>query len=316
MANKKGRSKSKGAHNVSGTPVEEIDILRAQATLYMAGYSHGAPQHHAAPPPAARGRSAGHAGGTKSGRTSRAASVTREITFTQIVKRRFDSAVLRYKKLGAIAGHTWKRMDLLAKALELQTNHDKSGVLDALSDHSTALQHFYDEATEMFPQTASLNGTPLIMKDVSQSTHYKYIFGKNLKYLHDKNYPWDKRISKFTLAALILQRETSKDKNMELIQFLEKHTNASDDGRRMANEYFTKYSQTTEDHAYREYSVRSGPSPKRAVAQHGTRSQAMPATAPRGSEQEESLVGSDASLQSSSYETHYTTAAVPDEYRI
>jgi len=118
------------------------------------------------------------------------------------------------------------------------------------------------------------------------------------------------------LAALILQREISKDKDMELIQFLEKHTTASDEARRLALEYFKNYSQTTEDHPYREFSVRSGPAPRHDVAQHATRSQAMPATATRGRHEEESLVGADANQRSSSYETHYTSAAVPDEYRI
>jgi len=316
MANKKGRSKSKAIQNAAAPAVTEIDALRAMAALYFAGLTHGAPQHHAAPPPAARGRSAGRAGGTKSGQTSRAASVTREFTFEQLVKKRFDNAVLTYKKKGVLGSHTYKRMDLLAKAYELQYNKDNTSVLNALDEHSLSPGEFYDKATEAFPATAARKDVPLNMKEVSETTRYKHIFGKNLKKLHDMNYRWDKHMSKFTLAALIIQREKSHEKNMELTQYLQKHTTASDEARALAQEYFTNYSQTTEDHPYREYSVRSGPPPMHAVAQHGTRSQAMPATGQRGRHEEESLVGPDASLQGSSYETHYTSAAVPDEYRI
>jgi len=313
MANKKGRSKSKARQNAPAPAVTD-EAMRAMATLYMAGYAHGAPQHHAAPPPAARGRSAGRAGGTKSGQTSRAASVTRDLTREEIIFARYKSAVIKYKQIGMIAGITYSRMDLLAKAYELEETHNTTPVLDALKAH-LPVQSYYEKATASFPKTAAFEDTPLTMKEVTPHATYRNIIGKSLKYLHDANFAWDKKMSKKTLAGLIIQKYIEKNE-VELVDFLTHHTTPSEDARGIAHQYFPKYSNTTEDYPWREYSGQRSthPQPMHAAGQHATRSQHMHTT--EHSHKQQSLVGADASKQFSSYETHYTSAAVPDEYRI
>jgi len=234
-----------------------------------------------------------------------------------MIKVRYDSAVLKYKTMGGLAGHVWQRMDLLAKAYELVETGNTTPVLEALLHH-VPTGPYYEKAKNDFPLTYAHHETPLAMKAVTNYMRYKNLVGKSLKYLHDQSYPWDKNMSKSTLAALLIQRDLSDSlKNMELVEFLTNHTTPSEEARSIAHELFPKYSQTTQDYEYRTFSGHTMP---HSHASHApdTMSHARGSYAPQHyrTPDPDSLLGPEANKDASSYESRYIDEQVPDEYRV
>jgi len=312
----------------------ELDALGITAEKYLAVQSHKMPKNccvtpaanahgtpaanaHGMQAPRGRSSSRGRAAGHKSENTSRAGSVNRSLTKLQMIKTRYDSAVLKYKNMGGIAGIVYNRVDLLAKAYELVETGNTKPVLEALLDHMPA-QPYYEKAKTDFPLTYLHHEKPLAMKTVTAFMRYKNLVGRSLKDLHDQHYAWDKNMSKFTLAALLIQRDLSVSLNkMELVEFLTSHTTPTEEARNIAQEHFPKYSKTTENYEYRTFSRHTIP---HSHASHAP--DTMPhARAPHAPEHypeqdPDSLLGPDASQNASSYESRYIAEQVPDEYRV
>jgi len=332
---KNGRSKGKKKPVASRTPMQNaLDELGVTLEQYVAvqshkmpknccvtpaPHAHGTPAAHAHGMPAPRGRSSsrGRAGAGGSQHQSREGLVHRDLTRRQIIKLRFDSAVLKYKNIGGLAKHIYSRQDLIAKAIELYEIEDTTSILDSLLKHLPG-NKYHDMARDEFPLTYE-NQKPLNMKEATPYTRYRNQIGLGLKRLHDVGYAWDKQMSKFNLAALIIQKNGSEETiNMNLEEYLSKYSTPSADALDIAKEYFPKYSTTTEHYAYREFSARPAMPHSHTSHEQDTMPHARASNAPQHyrTPEPDSLLGPEANQDNSSYESRYIAEQVPDEYRV
>ena len=332
---KNGRSKGKKKPVASRTPMQNaLDELGVTLEQYVAvqshkmpknccvtpaPHAHGTPAAHAHGMPAPRGRSSsrGRAGAGGSQHQSREGLVHRDLTRRQIIKLRFDSAVLKYKNIGGLAKHIYSRQDLIAKAIELYENGDTTSILDSLVKHLPA-NKYHDMAKTEFPLTYE-NQKPLNMKEATPYTRYRNQIGLGLKRLHDVGYAWDKQMSKFNLAALIIQKNNSEETmNMNLEDFLSQHSTPSADANDLAKQYFGKYSMVTEPYAYIEFAARPAMHQSHTSHEPDTMPHARAPHAPQHyrTPEPDSLLGPEANQDNSSYESRYIAEQVPDEYRV
>jgi hypothetical protein len=239
-----------------------------------------------------------------------------------MIKKRFDSAVLKYKNIGGLAKHIYSRQDLIAKAIELYDTQDTTSILDSLVKHLPA-NKYHDMARIEFPMTYE-NKKPLNMKEATPYMRYRNQIGLGLKRLHDVRYAWDQQMSKFNLAALIIQKNDSEEtRDMLLEDYLAKHSTPSAAANDLAKQYFSKYSMVTEPYAYREFSAR--PAMPHSHASHaqdtmpharGLHARASHAPEHGRLSEPDSLLGPDTGHDNSSYESRYIAEQVPDEYRV
>jgi hypothetical protein len=173
-------------------------------------------------------------------------------------------------------------------------------------------------AQSEFPMTYE-NQKPLNVKEATPYMLYRNQIGLGLKRLHDFGYAWDQKMSKFNLAALIIQKNDSEEtRNMHLEDYLAKHSTPSAAANDLAKQYFSKYSQVTEPYAYREFSARPAMPHSHASHAQDTMPHARASHAPEHGRvsEPESLLGPDTGHDNSSYESRYIAEQVPDEYRV
>jgi len=264
-----------------------------------------------------RGTSKARTEGGRSGHTSRAASADgggRVMGKKDRVRKRYEKACDYLRTRDDFDPEEFTREKLMAKAFELESLNDKTFLLDHLTQHGEASDAHRTAAKEMFP---NLSTEPLTKKKLSERKIWGRKMALALYDMNAKGYKWFEKMSQSTLRAFVLQQCSGvvDERDMSLMQYIEKHQHPTDESSKKAQDMFKKDSKTIQHFTYEDRQSTGHYHTQRHGAAHST----MPAD-PDGMPRRAGGVPGIASVNSQPPQmgayAHDDFGDVPDDYRV